>query len=160
MPDYSNSKIYKLVSKNTDDVYYGSTTLKLNQRLQSHLSEYKRFTNGINCYMSSFDIIKHNNVDIVLLELYPCNKKRELELRERYYIDNNNCVNKNRPVITLKEKIEYKKKIRSSDKGKMMNRLYQRKYYHSNGGKVKQLEYKRKKRIWQNISKEFNNILI
>jgi hypothetical protein len=42
----------------------------------------------------------------VLVENYPCNSKDELKARERYYIENNDCVNINVPTITTKEKIE------------------------------------------------------
>jgi hypothetical protein len=35
MPDYSNGKIYKLVSDKTDMIYIGSTTVKLNERLSN-----------------------------------------------------------------------------------------------------------------------------
>ena len=49
-----------------------------------------------------------NNTDIILVESYPCENKNELHSRERYYIENNNCVNKIIPTRTSKEfKKEY-----------------------------------------------------
>jgi hypothetical protein len=48
-----------------------------------------------------------------LVENYSCNSKKELETRERYYIENNECVNKNMPTRTMKEyQEENKEKIK------------------------------------------------
>jgi hypothetical protein len=52
---------------------------------------------------SASPIIERNNWTIELIEDYPCNNLHELLTRERYYIDNNECVNKVRPTRTLKE---------------------------------------------------------
>jgi predicted GIY-YIG superfamily endonuclease len=41
MPDYSNGKIYKLVSDKTAMIYIGSTTQDLNERLSGHKNEFK-----------------------------------------------------------------------------------------------------------------------
>jgi hypothetical protein len=47
-------------------------------------------------------------VEILLLEPYPCNTKDELTARERHWIDqNNNLLNKTRPSITEEEKNYY-----------------------------------------------------
>ena len=41
MPDYKNGKIYVIKSKETEDVYIGSTCSKLNIRLSHHKSAYR-----------------------------------------------------------------------------------------------------------------------
>jgi hypothetical protein len=41
--------------------------------------------------------MKYNSVRIVLIENYPCDSKNELHARERYYVNNIDCVNKNKP---------------------------------------------------------------
>ena len=41
MPDYKKGKIYKLISKHTNKIYVGSTTLDLNIRLHKHRTNYK-----------------------------------------------------------------------------------------------------------------------
>lgn len=45
-------------------------------------------------YVSSFDVIEHGAVEIVLVEYFPCKTKEELTARERYWIQNNDCINK------------------------------------------------------------------
>jgi hypothetical protein len=103
MSDYSQGKIYKIISSECDDVYYGSTVLQLNQRLALHKHNYKKYLKGITRFVTSFKIIESGNYEIVLVENYPCNSKKELELRERFYIENNECVNKFIPGRTKKE---------------------------------------------------------
>ena len=53
--------------------------------------------------MSSYEILGGGNYTIVLVELSPCNSKMELHQRERYYIENNECVNKVVPTRTREE---------------------------------------------------------
>ena len=106
MPDYQNSKIYKIVCNITGKIYIGSTTQKyLASRLSEHVRDYKNYTTvGKRSYITSFEVIKQGNYDMVLLESYPCNNKMELHAKERYYIENNDCVNKCIPTRTNKER--------------------------------------------------------
>ena len=129
MVNYNNSKIYKIVCNNTGLVYYGSTTQKyLSARLEQHRKIYHTCT--------SRKIINGGNYDILLVENVNCNSKDELKARERFYIENNDCVNKNIPGRTKKEyyqdnkeKIkEYKKKYRTENKEILAEK--QKKYYH------------------------------
>jgi hypothetical protein len=85
-----------LKCRDTGLVYYGSSAHKyLSQRLRNHRSDYKKWLEGKSKqYISSFEIMKNNNYEIILVELYPCQSIDELRSRERYYIDNNECVNK------------------------------------------------------------------
>jgi len=48
MPDYSNAKIYKLVSKDLshDLIYIGSTCQELRNRLAEHSRDYKKYINN------------------------------------------------------------------------------------------------------------------
>lgn len=101
---YKNGKIYKIVCNKTGLVYYGSTCQKeLCQRLAAHKQNYKRYLNGKYCFVTSYKILENEDFDIVLVEDYPCDNKEQLFTRERYYIDNNECVNKIRPNRTKKE---------------------------------------------------------
>lgn len=107
---YQNGKIYKLVSGQTQKVYYGSTCDNLAKRLYRHHDDYNRYSEGKRKWCStSREILKYNNAQIVLVELYPCNSKMELERRERWYIENNDCVNKIVPTRTQKEYYETNK---------------------------------------------------
>jgi hypothetical protein len=135
MPDYKNGKIYKIVNDKLGLTYYGSTTQILSQRMGGHIVAKKRFDNGKCPNMTSFQLLDGNQ-KIYLVEKYPCNDKNELERRERYYIENNDCVNKCIPSRTNKEyRIDNKDKIKQ----------YQKEYDKNNKDK--------KKRIHERISK-------
>jgi hypothetical protein len=84
---YQNGKIYKIVCNITGKQYIGSTCKTLSQRLSGHKSDYKRFNEGKSGNTKSFDILKEEDYDIVLIEVYPCNTKDELHKRERHYIE-------------------------------------------------------------------------
>jgi hypothetical protein len=92
---YQRGKIYKLVNDEMGLTYYGSTCNELRKRFHTHKSETNR--------SSSKKLFEKGEVQIILVEKYPCNDKMELLKRERYYIENNECVNKNIPLRTDKE---------------------------------------------------------
>lgn len=89
--DYSNGKIYVIVSPNCELVYYGSTIDTLENRFRKHKA------NTATC--TSREIISAGNSDILEIEIYPCNNLDELEDREAEYILNDweGCVNKQVP---------------------------------------------------------------
>ena len=96
MVNYKNGKVYKLICDNPDLVYYGSTTQKyLTSRLACHRRE-------LNC--SSKELFEYGNVKIILVEKVECESRDELLMRERFFIENNNCVNKEIPIRTKDEK--------------------------------------------------------
>jgi calcineurin-like phosphoesterase family protein len=73
------------------------------QRLSTHRSNYRNYLKGIYNNVTSFEIIKHDDYEIILIEDYPCNSKEELNRRERYFIESIVCVNKHHPGRTQKE---------------------------------------------------------
>ena len=94
MNKYQEAKIYILRSTQTQDVYIGSTTSSLNKRLTEHKADLTSFTNKKKNYRTSFEIVKFDDVTIEILELFPCNNKQELEVREGFHIRNDlNSVN-------------------------------------------------------------------
>ena len=113
MVNYQLGKIYKIVDNTNEYIYIGSTCEpNLSRRLSKHVSNYKRFLSKKQRYVTSFDIIKNNNYEIILVELYPCNTKDELHSRERFYIQSMAwVVNKTIPTRTLKEYLNEKKQI-------------------------------------------------
>ena len=118
-----NAKIYKIVDNTNDNIYIGSTCKTLKTRLSEHKSDYKRFLKGVYGYTKSFDIIKNNDYNIELLEDCNIKTKKELFERERFFIENNECLNKNIPVLTDKETQQYQKD-------------YQKEYYNDNKDKL------------------------
>ena len=93
MPNYQNGKIYKLVSKISNDIYIGSTVNRLCHRLHSH----KKETNDcVSKQLFANDAV----IQIILIESCPCNNKMELIAREHHYITTLVCINKKIPFIT------------------------------------------------------------
>jgi len=83
MPNYSNGKIYKIIDESNGDIYIGSTVQELRMRFLTH-GMFKRYNKN------------KNNCKIILIERYPCKSKRELEIKEQYWMDNIICINKTR----------------------------------------------------------------
>jgi hypothetical protein len=96
MKDYSKGLIYIIKSKNTDDVYIGSTIVPINTRFKKHLTNFRLNKLGKDNYVSSSKILEYGDCYIELLESYPCNDKIELLAREGMHQQNIKCINKNR----------------------------------------------------------------
>lgn len=156
MKDYKKSKIYKIVCKSTNNIYIGSTTKTLNQRLIQHKSDYKTGRNR-----NSKLVLMNDNFEIILVEDYPCNSKKELEIREGFYIRNLDCVNDRIAGRTDKEwrvdnkdtMKEYNKEWRDNNKDKL--KLYRdnnkhriKQYRDDNKDKMKQ--YNKQIRSYKN----------
>ena len=144
MPDYSNGKIYRIICNNTGNMYIGSTCCTLSQRLAQHKSEYNMFLNGKRKHCStSFDIIKGGNYQIILIEYAPCNNKEELLRKERYFIENMNCVNKVVPLRTDKEyKEDNKDKIKEYNERNKDHIAEVKKQYYINNIEKRRLSMK------------------
>jgi len=110
MPLYENSVIYKLVHKedlDNNNIYIGSTT-----NFRGRKAEHKKAVvndNDKNYNTKKYQYIRENggwdNWTMIQVEKYPCNDRRELEARERYWAEqyHNNLINKNRICITKEE---------------------------------------------------------
>ena len=90
--------VYKIYDNTTGSVYYGSTKNKISQRMALHRSGYKAWVGGKGNKCKSFDIIKNADYTCSLVEQVEFVDKMELLQRERYWIENNECVNKNIPA--------------------------------------------------------------
>ena len=110
MPDYQEAKIYRIVNDNIPDkVYYGSTCQNLSMRMAGHRADYRNTKKYEN--LTSKQLFESGKPVIVLVENFPCNSKEELHKRERFYIENNSCVNKQIPGRTIKEWREENKEL-------------------------------------------------
>ena len=153
---YLQGKIYKLVSMQTDEIYIGCTARKLSQRFSCHKSSYKHNKNSTMAYK----ILKYDDVKIELIEAYPTTSKYFLELRERYWIEKINCVNKIIPTRSSKEyRTIHKERLTilhqhyeriNKEKFKERKKKYRQHYERINKEKIK--ERKKKYRI-NNIEK-------
>ena len=157
MVDYSKGKIYKIVCNKTGKIYIGSTTTTLSRRLTQHKLSYRRYLNKKYSFNTSFEIIENENFDIVLIEYVNCSDKNELHQRERYYIENTNCVNKLVPLRTNKEYKndhvemykEYRKKYCEKNNEKIID------YLKNYRVKNKDILNKKKKQYYQNNPEKY-----
>ena len=133
MVNFEYGKIYKLYSKQQNITYIGSTAMYyLSQRLATHKGSYKSYLNNKSGYVTSFKILECEDYKIELIENYPCANVDQLETRERYYIENNECVNKNIPTRTI---AEYNKEYSTKNKDKIKEN--DKKYRTNNIDKIK-----------------------
>ena len=101
--DYSKTRIYKIVSDQTEDVYVGSTIQPLYARIHGHKKDMIK-----GHYCSSHEIMKHGDYRIVLIENYPCDSNEQKLGREYYWIKEYrrqciNIVNKQCPGRNIKQ---------------------------------------------------------
>ena len=110
---YKAGKIYRITDIGYHTFYYGSTIQSLSDRMFDHKSKYKMWKHGTTTSHTRvydiFDEYGHENCNIELVELFPCETKDELLKREGYYIQNNECVNKIIAGRTQKEWTEQNK---------------------------------------------------
>jgi len=114
--------IYKLVDNTNGNQYYGSTTQRVAQRVTGHrwnlkMHDEKRCT--------SYNILKNGDWRYETVEKFMYNDKFELRNREQYYIENNECVNKQRAY-------------NSPEYNKQREKEYRIKYYHDNIEQIKE----------------------
>jgi hypothetical protein len=106
--DYSKGLIYKLCCSDPEvtDIYIGSTTNFI-QRKKGHKKSCNNENNpSYNCYV--YQIIREHggfeNWDMIQIEEYKSNNKKELESRERYWIETlKSSLNKAIPTRNMKE---------------------------------------------------------
>lgn len=87
MSDFKNSKIYKLTNSINNKLYVGSTTTDLKQRKYKHISHTKNNLNSFLYRNLRKDKVNSNNIDLILIEKFPCQTRFELHKRERYWIE-------------------------------------------------------------------------
>jgi len=135
--------IYKIFDNTNGNIYYGSTSQSLSQRITNHRSEYKKYLDGRGGYTKSFDILKNNDYSYSVVEKVEYNEKYELRQRERFYIENNDCVNIVIPLQTRKEYNQIHK-----------TKLYEKKKEWNNNNREKVLE--NKKNFYHNNKERIN----
>jgi hypothetical protein len=130
-------KIYRIICRKTGKQYIGSTSKKkINDRLSSHKSQYKKFKEtGINSQnFSVFEVMEENDYYIELIDTIVYSSKSELFKLEKSHIEKNNCVNKCSPISTKEETKEKMKKWFESHKED--KREYDKKYREKNKERI------------------------
>jgi predicted GIY-YIG superfamily endonuclease len=142
--DHSNNIIYKLV-KNDDydnvNIYIGSTTDFI-RRKNKHKSCCNCVTNRDH-NNKKYQYIRDNGGweewNMIEVEKFPCNDKREAEAREEYWRCHfNSQLNTKRAYRTVEQRkqydIDYQKQFYLDNKGKKLE--YQKKYYYNKKNKT------------------------
>ena len=167
MIDYMQGKIYKIYCNTTGKTYYGSTCQPtLAKRLADHVQSFKKHSREPNkyAYTTSFEVIKGGDYSIALVESVPCKTKDELHSKERYYIENNECVNKVIPTRNVKDyretNLESYKKYMEEWRENNKNHIKQtRKAYDvKNRGKIAQYKREHYKQIKENDAVKYEHI--
>jgi len=142
MTMYQKAVIYKLVCNdlNIKDIYVGSTC-NFTRRKYGHKTSCNN-EKSLQYNLSVYQCIRNNggwvNWGMIMIEQYSCEDKRQLEKRERFWIESlKPTLNKNIPTRTIKE---YNKDNREKISDQ------QKEYYEKNKGKLseKQKEYREK----------------
>ena len=135
MADYSQARIYKIVSDQTADVYIGSTIQRLSARIHGH----RMSMQGGN-YCTSREVMKYDDYRIVLIENYPCDSKEQKLAREYHWMtelrkQGINVVNKQCPGRSKKQ---YNEDTREQKK------VIDKEYYEANRDQIlsKNKEYR------------------
>ena len=159
MPLYQNSIIYKLVHQNdleNENIYIGSTT---NFRMRKNCHKCScRNENDKKYNMDLYQYIRDNGDwdewQMIPIEVYSCNNKKELEVRERYHIELlKSKLNQVIPTRTGKEWYDINKQTiaqqskqyRENNKEKVLQR--HREYNSNNKEKIKDYYEKNKEEI-------------
>ncbi|MFY8161327.1 MAG: GIY-YIG nuclease family protein [Candidatus Kapaibacteriota bacterium] len=119
--NYSNGKIYKIVDNKSDMIYIGSTCKTLEQRLKSHISNYKKYKSGKYNYVTVFKTLENNDYKIELIKNYSCNSKNDLEREEGQFIKDyrNNKLNVVNKLIAGQTHKESCTQYRKNNKNKI-----------------------------------------
>ena len=124
--------VYKIKCNITNEVYYGSTKQRLKDRIWTHKSP---------SACRSYLIVKRGDWEIEILETF--DNELEMKQREKYYINNFTCINKNNVLRTHEDLIEYHRRYREHNKDKVKE--YQKRYMENN---------KEKKKLYYETNKE------
>ena len=151
MPDYQQGKVYAIKSNKTNDIYIGSTADILEKRFNRHNNDFNQYKKGNSNFCCSYKLLEiYDDCYIELIELFPCNSRKELERREgeiqRQY--KNIIVNKYIAGRTDNEYYrdnaeknkEYKHQYRNDNKDTIKE--YQKVYRIENADKIKQNQKK------------------
>ena len=111
--------IYRIANRTSDDVYYGSTTQSLKERFRGHFKPGNRSHSKLitSCPTAYIELVEEVSVE-------------DKVARERWWVENNPCVNKQLPGRSNKD---------SNVAWKAVNRekynAYQREYQRANRAK-------------------------
>ena len=114
--------IYKIHCNITGDDYYGST-MNYKSRMKGHRSPSKY------AECSSHTIIRGNDYSMAIVEQCAENTKMYALTRERFYIENNPCINKVLPIISKGDAGHKSSQYYADNKEEINNNRRENKFY-------------------------------
>ena len=153
---YSKSKIYCIRNHINDDIYIGSTTTTLSNRMSKHRYDCKNQCGTIKLYQMMNEI-GIDNFYIELLEEYPCNNLEQLRKREGETIRQHGTINMQIAGRSKKEYVdEHKEEKKEYDRvyreqNRETRNAQKREYYNQNKDKP---EFKQKRKEYCEKTKE------
>jgi len=127
-------RVYTLRTHQSPDIYIGSTIQTLSQRMTDHRRHYQKYLDGTFVYISSYEVLQHEDAYIELIFEGEFESKYALMKKEGEYIREMNCVNKNIPGRTDAEyREDHKEQInkwREENKQHLLN--YSKEYHEKN----------------------------
>ena len=152
--NYQEGKIYKIYNTINDDIYVGSTTQKLCERMRSHR---KCLNTEAKQHYPLYKLFSEYGVDtfyIELLEKCPCHDIEELRKKEGEYIrELRPSMNK---VIAGRKKKEYQAEYRENNKDYIRQLKYQ--YNKHNQDKILQYRENNREHINQTHKKHYEEV--
>lgn len=109
--------IYEIKCNETNEIYIGSTTRPIKERIRKHIR-------NDNC--CSMQILERNNYSVNILEELEFIDTKELRIREQNYIDTIICINKIKAYRSDEEK------LKGYERDKYKKNEYNKQYYQKN----------------------------
>ena len=163
MVNYQNGKIYAIKSNSGDKIYVGSTTKEyLSARMSEHRRMFKAWEKGNGNRCTSHELFSPYGVEncyIELIELFPCNTKDELLMRENHYIRSLVCVNKQLAITTPGRRREIVRGYYNRNVEAERRRSAEYRAENIEAVRIRDRICSGKRRAWNKISREFMAIL-
>ena len=144
-----NGFIYVLINNLTSEIFYvGCTTQTLNRRLSEHKSRsYNEIDRSYNNKKYSYiREVGRENIGIIPVTTFRDVIKKEMKLIEKEYIKNaNNLQNKTLPIISVEEKLQYRKEYYINNQEKINKK--NKEYYINNKEKINKYTNEKGKRV-------------
>jgi hypothetical protein len=141
-------RVYKVITRESNDIYLGSTFNELRYRLTNHKMDYKQYKNGGKThYMSSYELFDNYGVDnckIVLIKEYSVCDRKHLMAYEQLWINKLKPINK---TSSFRIKWLYQKLYHKENKEILLKK--KRQYYQENKDRIKDRDKK-----YQEVNKD------
>ena len=150
--------IYKLFRKSAPNkIYIGSSFHTKEYRLNQHKRNYKSFLNGKYHYITSFEIVKYDDVDIDVIENVKVDDENELrEIEDKYINEFRNdknfiVVNKHRASRTKKEYYQDNR-----DELKILSKKYHQEHKEQHNKRSQKYREEHREELNKKQSEKFN----